>query len=117
MVIGHSSLVEYILSDAAKKGKRFSVTVTETRPCCDGYILFNKLKKKHIPCKLINDNGIGYALETIDYVLVSAEAVTENGGIINRLGTYTAALCAKTLKKPFYVAAENFKFSRLFPLT
>lgn len=49
-------------------------------------------------------------------MLVSAEAVTENGGIINRIGTYTTALCAKALKKPFYVAAENFKFSRLFPL-
>lgn len=116
-MIGNSSLIDYILSNAATKGKRFSVTVTETRPCCDGYALYQKLKQRHIPCKLINDNGIGHALEDIDYVLVSAEAVTENGGIINRLGTYTAALCAKMLKKPFYVAAENFKFSRLFPLT
>lgn len=75
---------------------------------------FCSLSKIHY--KLITDNAVGHALESADYVLVSAEAVTENGGIINRIGTYTTALCAKALKKPFYVAAENFKFSRLFPL-
>ena len=50
-------------------------------------------------------------------VLMGAEAVAENGGIINRAGTYTTALCAKALSKPFYVFAESFKFAReLFPL-
>ena len=72
--------------------------------------------KHKIHFTLVTDNAVGFALERVDYVLVSAEAVTENGGIINRIGTYTTALCAKALKKPFYVAAENFKFSRLFPL-
>lgn len=69
-----------------------------------------------IHCKLITDNAVCHALESVDYVLVSAEAVTENGGIINRVGTYTAGVCAKALKKPFYVVVENFKFSRLFPI-
>ena len=59
----------------------------------------------------------GYALEECDMVLMGAEAVAENGGIINRAGTYTTALCAKALSKPFYVFAESFKFAReLFPL-
>lgn len=26
------------------------------------------------------------------------------------------AVCAREMKKPFYVLAESFKFSRLFPL-
>lgn len=26
------------------------------------------------------------------------------------------AICAKAMKKPFYVLTESFKFSRLFPL-
>lgn len=49
-------------------------------------------------------------------VLVGASGVTENGGVLSRLGTYQVALCAKSLKKPFYVAAESYKFSRLYPL-
>jgi len=34
-----------------------------------------------------------------------------------KVGTYTAALCAKALKKQFYVLAESFKFARMFPLS
>ena len=34
-------------------------------------------------------------MENIDMVLTGAEAVVENGGIINRVGTYTTAICAK----------------------
>lgn len=40
----------------------------------------------------------------------------ESGGIINRIGSYTTALCAKEMNKPFYVLTESFKFSRLYPL-
>ena len=50
-------------------------------------------------------------------VLVGAEAVVENGGVVNKLGTYQIALCAKACDKPFYVAAESYKFARLYPLT
>ena len=78
--------------------------------------MYQKLQENGIPCEIISDNNIAYSLEKVDYVLVSAEVVTENGGIINRLGTYTAGICAKMLNKPFYVAAENFKFSRIFPV-
>jgi len=33
-------------------------------------------------------------MEEIDMVLTGAEAVVENGGIINSTGTYTTAICA-----------------------
>lgn len=33
-----------------------------------------------------------------------------------KVGTYTMAICAREMKKPFYVLAECFKFCRLFPL-
>lgn len=49
-------------------------------------------------------------------VLVGAEGVVENGGVINKLGTYQIALCAQALNKPFYVAAESYKFTRQYPL-
>ena len=52
----------------------------------------------------------------VDLVLVGAEAVVESGGVINILGTYQVALCARAHNKPFYVSAESYKFARLFPL-
>ena len=62
-------------------------------------------------------SAVAYIMEKVDVVLVGAEGVVENGGIINKIGTYGVAIAAKTLNKPFYVAAESFKFTRLFPLS
>jgi translation initiation factor 2B subunit (eIF-2B alpha/beta/delta family) len=45
----------------------------------------------------------------IDMVLVGAEGVVENGGVINKLGTYQAAVSAHAHNTPFYVAAESYK--------
>ena len=42
-------------------------------------------------------------------VLVGAEGVVENGGVINKLGTCTLAITAHALGCPFYVAAESYK--------
>ena len=42
-------------------------------------------------------------------VLVGAEGVVETGGVINKLGTYQAALAAHAHNTPFYVAAESYK--------
>ena len=54
--------------------------------------------------------SIGYYIKDIDCVVVGADAVCENGGILNRIGTYTIAICAKNFKKPFYVMVESLKF-------
>ena len=38
-------------------------------------------------------------MEGVDIVLVGAEAVVENGGIINKLGTYQLSIVARSLNK------------------
>lgn len=55
-------------------------------------------------------------MERVDLVLVGAEGVVESGGIINKLGTFQIATVAKAFGKAVYVAAESYKFARLFPL-
>ena len=52
----------------------------------------------------------------VDIVMVGAEGVVENGGIISRMGTYQIGVLAKSAGKPFYVAVESHKFVRLYPL-
>lgn len=37
--------------------------------------------------------------------------------MIAQLGTYQVAMIAKTLRKPFYVAVESYKFARMYPLS
>lgn len=48
---------------------------------------------------------------SVDLVLLGAEGVVENGGIINKLGTLNIALAAAAHNKPVYVAAESYKVS------
>ena len=50
-------------------------------------------------------------MNRVNMVLTGAEGVVENGGVINKLGTYTIALAAHAHGPPFYVAAESYKAS------
>ncbi|RDL30482.1 uncharacterized protein BP5553_10360 [Venustampulla echinocandica] len=74
------------------------------------------LRARGVPVATIPEGAVGYAMGKVDLVIVGAEGVVENGGIISRLGTYQLALLAKAAGKPFYVAAESHKFVRLYPL-
>jgi translation initiation factor eIF-2B subunit alpha len=76
----------------------------------------NRLAELGIPVTVIMDTAVAHYMDRVDVVLVGASAVVENGGIINKVGTYQVAIVAKAFSKPFYVAAESFKFTRVFPL-
>mmetsp|Transcript_9144 Transcript_9144/g.9925 ORF Transcript_9144/g.9925 Transcript_9144/m.9925 type:complete len:324 (+) Transcript_9144:42-1013(+) len=118
LVHGYSPLIESILITASEE-KSLNVTayVTESRPNNEISHLCESLSKAGIETFMIPDNAIAYIMESIDIVVVDSEAVVENGGIINTVGTLAVAICAKNFSKPFYVVTESFKFARLFPLT
>lgn len=48
------------------------------------------LKNEDIDCTLILDAAVGYYMDKVDLVLVGAEAVVQNGGIINKVILYTS---------------------------
>ncbi|KAG7340555.1 translation initiation factor IF-2 [Nitzschia inconspicua] len=119
LIHGWSRVVASILLKAAvQQGKHFDIIVLEGRPDAAG-IKVAKAYASHnskIPTTVILDSAMGYIMEKVDIVLVGAEAVVENGGCVNKMGTYALATCAKAHGKPFYVASESYKFARLFPL-
>lgn len=110
-------MLKFVLESHAARGVPLTLYILESRPNCDGYKMFADLKKLGLDCKLVVDGAVGVVLEKVDYVITGAKIVTENGGIINSLGTYTLAICAETFKKPVYVFAENYKFMRTFVIT
>lgn len=112
----YSRVVVEAFKKAAQAKKHFQVYVTESMPDCSGKKTTKILKEQGIPCQLILDAEVGYIMERVDMVLVGAESVVESGGIINKIGSYQIAICARELNKPFYVLAESFKFARLYPL-
>ncbi|KAI8130019.1 Translation initiation factor eIF-2B subunit alpha [Lucilia cuprina] len=111
-----SRVVLKALLTAAKANKQFHVFVTQGGPDNSGEQMIAELERAGIDCTMILDSATGYVMESVDFVMVGAEAVVESGGIINRIGSFTMGLCAREMKKPFYVLAESFKFTRLYPL-
>lgn len=79
-----------------------------------------ELRGYGIPVAEIAEASVAHVmglLRQVDMVFVGAEAVTQNGGIISRMGTYQIAqLASRAPRVPFYVAAETHKFVRKFPL-
>jgi translation initiation factor eIF-2B subunit alpha len=117
LVHGRSRVVIGLLKYAALKGKQFSVVMTEGRPNNDTSIAAEQLLAVGVPVTIILDSAVAFKMAEVDCVLCGAEGVVENGGIINVIGTYQIAIIAQALNKPVYIAAECYKFTRLFPLT
>lgn len=119
---GGSRVVGTLLAKAAETSKtggnvRFRViyVMNESR-AAESNSVVQKLRAKGVPVATISEGAVGYAMGKVDLIVVGAEGVVENGGIISRLGTYQIALLAKAAGKPFYVAAESHKFVRIYPL-
>uniref|UniRef100_A0A0D6QZX2 Translation initiation factor eIF2B subunit alpha n=1 Tax=Araucaria cunninghamii TaxID=56994 RepID=A0A0D6QZX2_ARACU len=116
LVHGFSRVVLMLLKMASSNGKNFSVFCTEGRPDNTGIKMTKELVAVGVPVKLIIDCAVAYTMEKVDLVLFGADGVVESGGIINMMGTYQTALVAHSMNKPVYVAAESYKFARLYPL-
>ncbi|KAI9320212.1 putative initiation factor [Dichotomocladium elegans] len=117
LVHAYSRVVMSVLHHAANvQNKRFKVYVTEGRPNSDGLQAVDYLREAGIPCRAVLDSAVGYIMDKVDMVFVGAEGVVENGGSIEKIGTYQIALVAKSLGKPVYAVAESYKFVRVYPL-
>ena len=116
LVHSRSRTVLATLKEAHQMKKRLIVYVTECASNDSGRLMKKDLDNIGIPCTLILDSSVGYILEQVDLVMFGAEGVVESGGIVNKIGTYTIAICAKMLNKPVYVLCESFKFVRMYPL-
>lgn len=116
LVHGFSTTVFYAIRDCKRSGINLNVLITDCSPEHSGNLMIKACKEEGIKCDVILDLAIGYHMNNVDCVITGSNAIVENGGVINRIGTYTLALVAKNFKKPFYVISETLKFLKLYPL-
>ncbi|KAL8666247.1 MAG: hypothetical protein Q9202_001515 [Teloschistes flavicans] len=117
LTAGKSRCVSAVLHAAAEKGLQFRVIYVDDSPLPrkeKGMV--RELRKENISVAVIAPSAVAYSLSAITFVMVGAEGVLENGGIVAGLGTYQMAMLAKSAGKPMYVLAESHKFVRVFPL-
>lgn len=72
--------------------------------------------KPGVEVALVRPESVAYCLGQVTAVMVGAEGVLENGGVVSAMGTLQLAVLARSARKPFYVLAESHKFVRLYPL-
>ena len=114
----HSTNVINALVYAKKKGKKFSVYNTETRPLFQGHKTAKDLAKAGIKVTMIADDAVGDALEKggtikqVDAFIIGADALLKNGDVINKIGSNMFAEIAYDNKVPVYVIADSWKFSK-----
>lgn len=113
----HSTNVVNALINAKKKGKKFEVYNTETRPLYQGRITTKRLKKAKIPVTSFVDSAAKVALtkeqgtKKVDFVFLGSDAILENG-VINKIGSGMFAEIAYNNKIPVYIIADSWKFTK-----
>ena len=121
MTCGRSRVVAATLKAAADEGIRFRVVYAEDSGSSAATgskttDVVGELRKMGVPVAVIPFAGVATALGETDFVIVGAESVVENGGVISGMGTYQMGVLARSAGRPFYVGAESHKFVRVFPL-
>ena len=97
-----------VIFSAVESGKNIKMYVDETRPLLQGARLTTwELQRAEIETTLITDNMAGHVMANgdIDFVIVGADRIANNGDVANKIGTYSIAVLADYHKIPFYVAA------------
>ncbi len=113
----HSTNVVNALIYAKKKGKKFEVYNTETRPLFQGRKTARELKKAKIKVTMFVDSALGVALskeqgtKKATKVFLGADALLKTG-VINKIGSEVIAQIAKNQKIPVFVIADSWKFTK-----
>lgn len=107
MTISRSST----LCEVFKKLKQrpLGFIVCESRPGCEGKVLATELASADIHIEYIIDAAISNHIKQVDAVVVGADTILADGGVVNKCGTCLLALAAHYWGVPFYVIADTSK--------
>ena len=112
----HSTNIINALIYAKKKGKKFEVYNTETRPLFQGRKTAKQLKRAGIKVTMFVDSAFEVALtkeqgtKKANKVFLGADALLKKG-IVNKIGSEIISQIAKLNKIPVYIIADSWKFS------
>ena len=113
----HSSTVTKALIYAKKKGKKFEVYNTETRPLYQGRRTAKELKKAGIRITMFVDSAAAIAIEKenkkdkvhADVIFLGADAILKKG-VINKVGSGMISEIADKNKIPVYIITDSWKY-------
>ena len=105
----HSTDALACVEAAVDQGKSISAVVKETRPRNQGHITAERLRDIDVPVTLVVDSAARRYLDEVDHVLVGADSIAADGGVINKIGTSGLAVNARERGVPIMTAAQTIK--------
>ncbi len=113
----HSTNVVNSLIYSKRKGKKFEVYNTETRPLFQGRKTARELAKEKISVTMFVDSALDDAisgkqgLKKPSAIFLGADALLKEG-VVNKIGSELIAKIARQNKIPVYIIADSWKFSK-----
>jgi len=104
-----SATVQGALLHAQEAGRAPRALVGEARPRLEGRAMAAALGAAGIPVWLVADAALPLLLGSAGMVWLGADAITEQG-VINKVGSFAAALAARERSVPVYALASRRKF-------
>jgi translation initiation factor 2B subunit (eIF-2B alpha/beta/delta family) len=104
-----SGTVVEALVEAQRAGRAPRALVAEGRPHLEGRATATALAAAGIPVWLVADAALPLLLSQARMVWIGADAVTETG-VLNKIGSFAAALAAREHSVPVYALAPRRKF-------
>jgi len=111
LTYSNSNLMEKVLLEAAARGKKFKVIVSDGRVRNDGGSLAVKLAAAGIHTTYILITAVTAVLPQITKVLLGCHGVFANGCVMAHIGSSQVALMAKSAGKPVLFCCETYKFT------
>lgn len=111
-----SSTVVSCLLNARAKGRYFRVACTEARPSLEGRKLAARLASGNIEVIHTFDNALGLVLPNCSVAFMGCDCVGKPG-VVNKVGSWPLAVCAREMGIPLYALSGTEKFvndDRLF---
>ena len=112
LTVGLSKSILKFLSSA---GGNVTVMVPERAPVYDGVLMAEKLRTQGVKVVVIPDSAVFAVMPKVDRVIVSANAVLANGGIVSCALTHALALAAKRYVRPFIALYWQLKLTKTMP--
>ncbi|WKZ31366.1 MAG: translation initiation factor eIF-2B [Candidatus Dojkabacteria bacterium] len=110
----HSSTVEGLIIQHAKRVPGFKAVCTETRPLMQGRLTAKALVEGGVDTTMIVDSSaesyiIGRGSHEIDVIFTGCDEISMKGDAINKIGSWGVALAAYYASKPLYVVGSVLK--------
>lgn len=110
-----SSIVKETLLEAHRQGKRFRVSIIDSRPLFEGKNMARALANAGLDVQYSLVHAVSHAIKDATKVFLGAHAMTSNGRLYSRVGTALVAMSAKEraggVEVPVIVCCETVKFT------